>query len=130
MFDSWTDGLAYEVIGTPLWAYLALLATFVGTYTAYRILMRLLASRWLLALSQNQPELYESIIGLVRNPLRLLQLTIAVAIGIHYFALPEAVHSLGSRLLLRSPARALHLPYTNAVVRMSPGPGSGQGRVW
>jgi hypothetical protein len=49
MPDSWTDGLAYEVMGTPLWAYVALVATFVGTYTGYRILMRLLESRWLLA---------------------------------------------------------------------------------
>ena len=49
MPDSWTDGLAYEVMGTPLWAYVALVATFVGTYTGYRILMWLLESRWLLA---------------------------------------------------------------------------------
>ena len=100
MPDSWTDGLAYEVMGTPLWAYVALVATFVGTYTGYRILMRLLESRWLLALAENQPELYKSIIGLVRNPLRLLQLTIAAGIGLHYFALPEAVASIASRLLL------------------------------
>ncbi len=33
MPDSWTDGLAYEVMGTPVWAYVALVATFVGTYT-------------------------------------------------------------------------------------------------
>ncbi len=83
MIDSWTDGLAYEVMGTPLWAYVALVATFVGTYTGYRILMRLLESRWLLALAENQPELYQSIIGVVRNPLRLLQLTIAAGIGLH-----------------------------------------------
>jgi MscS family membrane protein len=100
MPDSWTDGLAYEVMGTPLWAVVALVATFVGTYTGYRILMRLLESRWLLALAENQPELYKSIIGLVRNPLRLLQLTIAVGIGLHYFALPEAVARIASRLLL------------------------------
>ena len=76
MADSWVDGLAYELMGTPLWAYVALVATFAGTYTGYRILMRLLESRWLLALAESQPELYKSIIGLVRNPLRLLQLTI------------------------------------------------------
>ena len=63
MPDSWTDGLAYEVMGTPLWTYVALVATFVGTYTGYRILMRILESRWLLALAENQPELYKSIIG-------------------------------------------------------------------
>ncbi len=97
---SLTDGLAYEVMGTPLWAYVALLATFVGTYTGYRILMWLLKSRWLLPLAQNQPELYKSIIGLARNPLRLLQLTIALGIGLHYFALPEAAYSLASVLLL------------------------------
>ncbi len=100
MPDSWTGGLAYEVMGTPLWALAALVATFVGTYTGYRILMRLLASRWLLTLSQNQPELYESIIGLVRNPLRFLQVTIAVGIGLHFFVLPEAVARIASRLLL------------------------------
>ena len=100
MTESWPDGLTYEVMGTPLWAYGALIATFVGTYAGYRILMRLLESRWLLRLAQNQPELYESIIGLVRKPLRLLQLTIAVGIGLHYFALPEAVYSLVSGLLL------------------------------
>ncbi len=91
MPESWTDGLAYEVMGTPLWAVVALAATFVATYTGYRILMRILESRWLLALAENQPELYKSMIGLVRNPLRLLQLTIAAGIGLHYFALPEAV---------------------------------------
>jgi MscS family membrane protein len=100
MMDSWVDGLAYELMGTPLWAYVALVATFAGTYTGYRILMRLLESRWLLALAESQPELYKSIIGLVRSPLRLLQLTIAVGIGLHYFALPEAVASVASRLLL------------------------------
>ena len=100
MPDSWTDGLAYELMGTPLWAYVALVATFAGTYTGYRILMRLLESRWLLALAESQPELHKSIIGLVRNPLRLLQLTIAVGIGLRYFALPEAVASVASRLLL------------------------------
>ena len=100
MLDSWTDGLAYEVMGTPVWAYVALVATFVGTYTGYRILVGLLESRWLLPLAENQPELYKSIIGLVRNPLRLLQLTIAAGIGLHYFALPEAVASIASRLLL------------------------------
>ena len=100
MSDSWTSGLAYEIMGTPLWAYVALLATFAGTYTGYRILMRLLESRWFLALAQNQPELHKSIIGLVRNPLRLLQLTIAVGIGLRYFALPEAAHALASGLLL------------------------------
>jgi MscS family membrane protein len=85
---------------TPLWAYGAFLATFAGTYTGYRILMRLLRSKWLLALTERQPELYESIIGLVQNPLRLLQVTIAIAIGRHYFALPEATASLVSGLLL------------------------------
>ncbi len=100
MADSWVDGLAYELMGTPLWAYVALVATFAGTYTGYRILMRLLESRWLLALAESQPELHKSIIGLVRNPLRLLQLTIAVGIGLHYFALPETVASVASRLLL------------------------------
>ncbi len=99
MSDSLTDVLVYEVMGTPLWVYLALLATFAGTYAGYRILVRLLESRWLLRLAQNQPELYKSIIELVRNPLRLLQLTIAVAIGLHYFALPEAAYSLASGLL-------------------------------
>ncbi len=87
-------------MGNPVWAYVALVATFVGTYTGYRILVRLLESRWLLPLAENQPELYKSIIGLVRNPLRLLQLTIAAGIGLHYFALPEAVASIASRLLL------------------------------
>ncbi len=100
MPDSWKDGLAYEVMGTPVWAFAALLATFLGTYTGYRILMRLLESRWLRPLAQNQPELYKSIIGLVRNPLRLLQLTIAVGIGLHYFALPEAAYRVASGLLL------------------------------
>jgi MscS family membrane protein len=100
MLDSLTDGLVYEVMGTPLWAYVALGATFVGTYTGYRVLVWLLESRWLLALSENQPELYKSIIGLVRNPLRLLQLTVATGIGLRYFALPEAAYSLASRLLL------------------------------
>ena len=99
MSDSWTNGLAYEIMGTPLWAYVALLATFAGTYTGYRILMRLLESRWLLALAENQPELHKSIIGLVRNPLRLVQLTIAVGVGLRYFALPEAAHSFASGLL-------------------------------
>ena len=100
MPDSWTGGLAYEVMGTPLWALISLVATFVGTYMGYRFLMRLLESKWLLALAENQPELYKSITGLVRNPLRLLQLTIAVGIGLHYFALPEAVAQIASRLLL------------------------------
>ncbi len=92
-------GLTYPVMGTPLWAYIALLATFAGTYTGYRILMRLLKSRWLVTLTENRPELYESIIGLVRNPLRLLQVTLAIAIGLHYFALPEAIANLASGLL-------------------------------
>ena len=56
MPDSWADGLAYEVMGTPLWAVAALVATFVGTYAGYRFLMRLLESRWLLALAENQPD--------------------------------------------------------------------------
>jgi len=97
--ENWTNGLAYPVMGTPLWAYIALLATFAGTYTGYRILMRLLKSRWLVTLTENRPELYESIVGLVRNPLRLLQVTLAVAIGLHYFALPEAIAKLASGLL-------------------------------
>ncbi len=100
MPDSWTAGLTYEVLGTPLWAYVALVATFVATYTGYRILMRLLESRWLRGLAENQPELFRSIIGLVRNPLRLFQLTVAVGIGLHYFALPEPVARIASRLLL------------------------------
>ncbi len=100
MPDSWMGWLAYEIMGTPLWAFVALIATFVGTYTGYRFLMRLLEAKWLLPLAENQPDLYESIIGLVRNPLRLLQLTIAVGIGLHYFALPEAVTQIASSLLL------------------------------
>ncbi len=100
MLDSWMSGLGYEVMGTPLWAYVALVATFVGSYAGYRVVMRLLKSRWLLALADNQPELYESIMELVRNPLRLLQFTIAAGIGLHYFALPEPAYSLASRLLL------------------------------
>ncbi len=99
MPESWADGLAYEVMGTPLWVCVALVATFVGIYAGYRILLRLL-SRWLSPLAESQPELYKSIIGLVRNPLRLLQLTVAAAIGLHYFTLPEAVASIASRLLL------------------------------
>jgi len=98
--ENWMDGLTYEIMETPLWAYGALLATFVATYTGYRVFMRLLESRWLLPLAQNQPELYESIIRLVRNPLRLLQLTLAVHIGLRYFALPEAVTRFASGLLL------------------------------
>ena len=67
--------------------------------------MRLLESRWLLPLAEDQPELYEPIIGLVRNPLRLLQLSIAAGIGLHYFALPEAVASIASRLTSSAPYR-------------------------
>ena len=100
MLDSLTNGLAVEVMGTPLWAYVALAATFAGTYAGYRILMRLLESRWLLPLAEQQPELYQSIVGLVRNPLRLLQITIAVGIGLRYFELSEAASSLASGLLL------------------------------
>ncbi|MBW2693842.1 MAG: mechanosensitive ion channel family protein [Deltaproteobacteria bacterium] len=100
MLESWSNTLVYEVMGTPLWAYVALVATFVGTYTGYRILVGLLESRWLLPLAEEHPELSKSIIGLVRNPLRLLQLSIAAGIGLHYFRLPEAVASIASRLLL------------------------------
>ncbi len=99
MLNDWMTGLAYEVMGTPLWAYLALVATFVGIYAGYRILLRLL-SRWLSPLAESQPELYKSIIGLLRNPLRLLQFSIAAGIGLQYFALPEAVASIASRVLL------------------------------
>jgi len=98
--ENWTNGLTYQLMGTPLWAYGALLATFAGTYTGYRILMWLLRSRWLRTLTEKRPELYESIIGLVQNPLRLLQASIAIAIARHYFALPEAIASLASGLLL------------------------------
>jgi len=100
VMENWTDVLAYPFLGTPLWTYGALLATFAGTELGYRTLMRLLKSRWLLALIQNQPELYESIIGLLKKPLRLLQATIAVAIGMRFFTLPEAIAGLASGLLV------------------------------
>jgi MscS family membrane protein len=90
----------YPLLGTPAWTYGALLVTFAGTYLGYRVLMRLFKSRWLLTLTRNQPELYESIIGLLKNPLRLLQFTVAVAIGLHFLTLPEAIASLASGLLL------------------------------
>ncbi len=114
MPDSWAKGLVYEVMGTPLWVYVALVATFVGTYTGYRILVRLLEVRWLVGLAENQPELYESILGLVRNPLRLLQLTIAAGIGLHYFALPEAAYSLASGLLRACFGRSLPRPWRSS----------------
>jgi len=98
--ENWTNVLAYPVLGTPLWTYGALLATFAGTYLGYRVLIRLLKSRWLLTLTKNQPELYESIIGLLKKPLRLLQVTLAVAIGLHFFALPKPIAGLASNLLL------------------------------
>jgi len=98
--ENWTNALAYPVLGTPLWTYGALLATFAGTYLGYRVLIRLLKSRWLLTLTKNQPELYESIIGLLKKPLRLLQVTLAVAIGLHFFALPKPIAGLASNLLL------------------------------
>jgi len=97
--EDWTSVLTYPFMGTPLWAYGALLATFIGTDLGYRVLMWLLKSRWLHSLTENQPELYDSIIGLVKNPLRLLQITLAVAIGLHFFTLPEAIASLASGLL-------------------------------
>ncbi len=100
MTENWSNVLAYPVLGAPLWTYGALLATFAATDLVYRIFMRLLKSRWLLTLTQNQPELYESIIGLLKKPLRLLQVTIAVAIGRYFFELPEAIASLASNLLL------------------------------
>ena len=100
MTENWTNVLAYPVLGTPLWTYGALLATFAGTYLGYRVLIRLLKSRWLLTLTKNQPELYESIIGLLKKPLRLLQVTLAVAIGLHFFALPKPIAGLASNLLL------------------------------
>ena len=58
MLDRWTDALVYELMGTPVWAYLALVATFAGIYIGTRILMRLLESRWLVAVAENQPEVY------------------------------------------------------------------------
>lgn len=100
MPENWTDGMAFQVMGTPLWAYVALVATFLVTYTGYRIFVGILESRWLLPFAEDKPELHKSIIGLVRNPLRLLQFTIAAGIGLHYFALPDAVDSIVSRLLL------------------------------
>ncbi len=100
MTENWTNVLAYPVLGTPLWTYGALLATFAGTYLGYRVLIRLLKTRWLLTLTKNQPELYESIIGLLKKPLRLLQVTLAVAIGLHFFALPKPIAGLASNLLL------------------------------
>ncbi len=100
MTEDWTNLLAYPLLGTPVWKYGALLATFAGTHLGYRVLMRLLKSRWLLTLAKNQPELSESIIGLLKNPLRLLQFTVAVAIGLHFLTLPEAIAGLASGLLL------------------------------
>ena len=58
MADSWVDGLTYELMGTSLWAYVALVATFVGTYSGYRVLIRLLEPRWFLALAGRELALY------------------------------------------------------------------------
>jgi len=100
VIENWTNALAHPLMGTPIWVYGALLATFAGTELGYRVLMRLLKSRWLLRISENQPEFYESIIGLLKNPLRLLQVTIAVAVGLHFFSLTPAIASLASGLLM------------------------------
>ena len=61
---------------------------------------KLLQSKWLLPLAEKQPELSASISDLIRKPLRLVQVTIAAAIGLHYFALPDAAANIASGVLL------------------------------
>ena len=90
----------FEIFGYPLRSYAYLLAIAFAAFGGYFVILRLLESRWLKKLHEEQPEFYESLVKLTRTPLRLLLLTLVFWAGVEIFAPPEILKDFLEKILV------------------------------
>ncbi len=89
-----------EILGNPLSAYLALLGIAFAAFLGYFFILRLLESRWLKKLQEEQKEFYESLVILTRTPLRLLLLTLVFWAGLQLFTINPTLKDFLEKILI------------------------------
>lgn len=92
--------LQKSFLGNPITNYLYFLFIIFAAYASYLIIMKLVQSRWLKKLEEEQPEFYHSLVNLVRNPLKLVLIMLSIWFGIQIFEMPAEGEKIIKNLLL------------------------------
>ena len=98
MISQWLH--EWTFLGKPLSDYLTFLLVILGICAGYFVLMRILESRWLQRLAEDQKEFYQHLIDLARNPFKLVLATLVVWIGIQIFGVPKQFQDVSNKGLL------------------------------
>lgn len=94
------DILNQEFLGNKISEYLLFLLTIFSASAFYYILLKVLQSRFVDKFVGEKKELYESLLGYARNPLKLVLVTFAFWITVNIFDLPEQVERVVQHLFL------------------------------
>jgi MscS family membrane protein len=92
--------LKLVLFGIDLFPFIALLAIIFVTYASYFVILKLLESRLLREVPEEQREFRESLVKLARTPLKLVLFTFVVWIGTQLFEIPDAIQSLVRALVI------------------------------
>ncbi|MFQ5863891.1 MAG: mechanosensitive ion channel family protein [bacterium] len=84
-----TELLQQEILGNPLSDYFYFMLVLMGAYSGYLLLIKALRSQLIKRFVEDQKELFETLVGLARTPLKLVLLTFAIWIGVRIFDIPE-----------------------------------------
>jgi len=89
-----------EFFGIDLAPFIALLVIIFATYASYFVIVRLLESRLLRSLSEEQREFREALVKLGRTPLKLVLFTLVFWIATQLFEIPQALQGLVRALVV------------------------------
>lgn len=95
-----TGWLNQEFLGNPLSKYLLFFFVLFASYSIYHIILKVSESQILKGLVDDKRDLYQSLLKIARNPLKLVLATLAFWIGVRIFALPEAAQLVIQNLFL------------------------------
>jgi len=83
-----------ELLGVDITPFLALFGVIFLAYTSYFVFLRVLESRLLKALSEEQREFREALVNLARTPLKLVLFTLVFWIATKLFVIPAVMQDL------------------------------------
>jgi len=95
-----TGWLNQDFMGNPLSKYLFFFLVLFVAYSIYHIILKVSESQILKRLVDDKRELYQGLLKIARNPLKLVLGTVAFWIGVRIFELPETAQLVIQNLFL------------------------------
>lgn len=95
-----TGWLNQEFMGNALFKYLLFFLVLFAAYSIYHIILKVSESQILKRLVDDKRDLYQGLLKIARNPLKLVLGTLAFWIGVRIFDLPETARLVIQNLFL------------------------------